>query len=106
MHKLMKTHLSGRAPFHALTWADVGEAHQTLTALAGSYFYTPDATQVDWDADLHRYRAAAVLHAAPGALCNLCWASSCVSCGVVISAGQGAGDALDGRMYCRECALA
>ena len=98
---------------HLLTWGEAADAHATLESLSGSGFDSPsDRDLSDHDADLERYRATAVLRAAPGALCSACWALSCWECGeevveAVVEDAIAAGDAPDecGRMRCRRCRL-
>ena len=86
-----------------LTWGDMMDAHASLTSLAGSCFHTPDDDRLaTFDADLERYRAAAVLRETPGARCAACWASSCPKCGQVMT-GLGVEHDHQGRMVCADC---
>ena len=91
---------------HLLTWGEAADAHASLTGLSGSGLDTPGSEAIsDYDADLERHRAAAVLRAAPGALCNECWALSCRECGEEMDEAAVDEAALDeqGRGCCARC---
>ena len=98
---------------HLLTWGEVADAHAALTRLSGSGFDSPSSEAIaDHDADLERYRATAVLRAAPGALCNACWALSCRGCGeemdeaaiqAAIHPGAAGMNLQSGRAKCVRC---